>query len=94
MTTPDPALKTAQERIKRFERLGGVDLSRHEFEDPIHALIHVGTAEYNQAFFEFECETCHHQVRSNQEMEPMCTGPSWTDDHPPEVMVRKWRKMT
>lgn len=83
---PNQPQKVTAERIKRFERLGGVDLSRREWEDPIHALVHTGTVEFKQAFFQFECPECLHRVRSNQEMEPMCTGPMWTDDHAPEIM--------
>lgn len=37
--------------------------------------------------FSFVCPLCGRQERNDQRMEPMCTGPSWTDDHAPEVMV-------
>lgn len=90
--TPQPFQVTA-ERIKRFERLGGVNLARHEWEDPIHAQVHAGTQEYDQALFDFQCLTCGNRVRSNQEMEPLCTGPDWMDTHEPKVMSRIWRKM-
>jgi hypothetical protein len=38
------------------------------------------------ARFVFRCFLCGRQEVNDQRMEPMCTGPSWTDDHPPEVM--------
>lgn len=37
--------------------------------------------------FTFVCALCGRRERNDQRMEPVCTGPSWTDDHPPEVMM-------
>ena len=37
--------------------------------------------------FLFVCPVCGQRARNDQRMEPMCTGPSWTDDHAPEIMV-------
>lgn len=50
------------------------------------ALIETGLFETGSGFV-FRCPLCGRQERNDQRMEPMCTGPSWTDDHPPEVMV-------
>jgi len=50
------------------------------------ALIETGLFETG-ATFAFRCPLCGRQERNDQRMEPMCTGPSWTDDHPPEIMV-------
>jgi hypothetical protein len=84
-------LRIAGERLRRFERLGGVDLSRlyPEERDPLEAHIHVGTANLKKAIFTFRCELCGRVERSDQEMPPACTGPSWTDDHPLEPMIRE-----
>jgi hypothetical protein len=49
------------------------------------ALIETGLFETG-ATFVFRCPMCGRQERNDQRMEPMCTGPSWTDDHPPEIM--------
>lgn len=49
------------------------------------ALIETGLFETGAAFV-FRCPMCGRQERNDQRMEPMCTGPSWTDDHPPEIM--------
>lgn len=34
----------------------------------------------------FTCPLCAREFRYDDPYEPMCTGPSWTDDHAPEVM--------
>ena len=49
-------------------------------------LVETGLLETGVGFV-FQCPLCGNRVRNDQRMEPMCTGPSWTDDHPPEVMV-------
>jgi hypothetical protein len=37
----------------------------------------------------FRCPLCRHVVFNDAAgLEPMCTGPRWTDDHEPTVMVR------
>jgi hypothetical protein len=53
--------------------------------DEAKALIETGLFETGSGFV-FRCPLCGRQERNDQRMEPMCTGPSWTDDHPPEVM--------
>lgn len=85
-----PAQRTALERVRRFERLGGVDLSRLEPEDRSVLLgaVRGGVANLRKATFRFECPVCRKIFEQDQEMEPMCTGPSWTDDHEPTIMVR------
>lgn len=50
------------------------------------ALIETGLFETGSGFV-FRCPLCGRQERNDQRMEPMCTGPSWTDDHPPEIMI-------
>lgn len=84
---PAEELQLAEERIRRFQKLGGVDLSRADPEDPLRTFVEAGTAEYKKTVFVFKCEMCGNVVRADQDMEPMCTGPSWTDDHPPVVMT-------
>jgi hypothetical protein len=85
---PAEELKTARERIERFHRLGGVDLSRlREAEDPLRAEIEIGLANYKKTVFTYRCEICGRVERLDQEMSPACTGPSWTEDHPLEPMV-------
>jgi hypothetical protein len=49
------------------------------------ALIETGLFETGSGFV-YRCLLCGRQERNDQRMEPMCTGPSWTDDHPPEIM--------
>lgn len=82
------AREVTEERIARFERLGGVDLAKlyPEERDPLLAQVHVGTAHLKKARFAFRCDLCGRIERTDSEMEPLCTGPSWTDDHEPTVM--------
>lgn len=81
-------LRITTERVERFKRLGGIELSRLEPEelDPLLALIQVGTAHLKKVVFTFRCEMCGSVVRSDNEMPPACTGPAWTDVHPLEPM--------
>ncbi len=65
--------------VKRERRAYGAD-------EQAKALIETGLFETGSAFV-YRCPLCGRQERNDQRMEPMCTGPSWTDDHPPEVMV-------
>lgn len=54
--------------------------------DPLgKTLVETGLFETGTAFT-FVCPVCGKKVRSDQRMEPACTGPSWTNDHPLEVM--------
>jgi hypothetical protein len=52
---------------------------------------HVGEKVILVDVFVFQCPLCHREFRWDDRYEPLCTGPWWTDDHPPEVMrfVRK-----
>jgi len=83
-------LQVVQERVARFERLGGVDLSKLEPEerDPLLARVQVGTAHLKKVVFSFRCPVCGQTARSDNEMPPACTGPSWTDEHPLEPMEK------
>ena len=51
------------------------------------AEIEVGIFETGAPFV-FRCPLCGNQARNDQRMEPMCTGPSWRDEHPPEIMIQ------
>lgn len=80
--------RLVKERVDRFVRLGGVDLSRlADRDDPLRTEVEVGTASYKRAVFSFRCELCGRVETSDQEMPPACTGPSWLDVHPLEPMV-------
>lgn len=50
------------------------------------SLVQLGLLETG-ARFTFQCPICQKFERNDQRMEPMCTGPGWTDDHPPEIML-------
>lgn len=66
--------------LLKSERLG---FRAEEINQP---LIETGLFETGLGF-NFVCPICGRIERNDQRMEPMCTGPSWTDDHAPEVMV-------
>lgn len=83
---PAQELKVAAERIERFKRLGGVELDRDDI--GLHHEVWGGLAEYKQTTFRFRCPMCGKVEELQTEMEPMCTGPLWTDDHMPVVMMR------
>lgn len=57
----------------------------YEADEGARALIETGLFETGSGFV-FRCPLCGRQERNDQRLEPMCTGPSWTDDHPPEIM--------
>lgn len=82
---PVEELRLARERIQRFLRLGGVPLKGNH---DLQAEVRSGIAEHRGAVFTFRCPLCGRVERNNQDMEPLCTGPSWTDDHPGEPMAR------
>jgi hypothetical protein len=85
----NPTLLEAERRIQRFVRLGGVDLRGVSAVDsPLVAEVHVGIAHLQRGKLRFRCSTCWNEVENDQEMEPLCTGPSWTDDHEPTIMTR------
>lgn len=88
---PAEELRIARERIRRFERLGGVCLSRMEPEEqqPLLAEVEVGLAKYRHTLFHFRCPICGREEHSDMEMPPACTGPRWVDEHPLEPMVPK-----
>lgn len=80
--TPSPA------ELQKWKARGGIDLSR--IEDPeekfaVASEIRAGVHETGHKFL-YECPLCGNRFANDQEMEPMCTGPSWTDDHEPTVM--------
>lgn len=50
------------------------------------ALIETGLFETG-AKFVYRCPLCGRQESNDQRLEPMCTGPSWTDEHPMEPMI-------
>lgn len=54
--------------------------------DQAKALIETGLFETGAKFI-FRCPLCGRQESNDQRLEPMCTGPSWTDEHPPEPMI-------
>ena len=87
---PIEETRIAQERIERFERLGGVDLSRLDPEEErmLFPEIRTGVAQHKKAVFHFRCPICGRVETNDQDLEPLCTGPSWTDDHPHEPMIR------
>ncbi len=66
--------------VKRERRAYGSE------EPQAKALIETGLFETGSRFV-FRCPLCGRQERNDQRMEPMCTGPSWVDDHPPEIMI-------
>jgi len=55
-------------------------------DDSAKALIETGLFETGSGFV-YRCPLCGRQERNDQRMEPVCTGPSWRDDHPMEIMV-------
>lgn len=75
-----------ERRIRQFKALGGAVLVADD--DVLNAHVHIGVAEHKRAFV-FQCSICGRVERNNQDMEPLCTGPQWTDDHEPTVMTRQ-----
>lgn len=65
--------------VKRERRAYGAS-------EEAQALIETGLFETGKPFV-FRCPLCGNQVRNDQRMEPMCTGPRWVDEHPPEIMI-------
>jgi len=57
---------------------------RHDEEGRV--LVETGLFETGTGFL-FVCPVCGNQARNDQRLEPLCTGPSWTNDHPGESMV-------
>ena len=58
----------------------------YDADEQAKAEIEVGLFETGKPFV-YRCPLCGRQARNDQRMEPMCTGPNWTDDHPPEIMI-------
>jgi len=69
----EAALSTAERKAYRTGEEGRV-------------LVETGLFETGTGFL-FVCPVCGRQMRNDQRMEPMCTGPGSTDDHAPEVMI-------
>lgn len=42
--------------------------------------------EVKKKIYVFECDVCGRVMNNDANMEPLCTGPSWTDDHHPHLM--------
>lgn len=55
-------------------------------EEQNQALVQIGLFHTGEKF-RFLCPLCGRVEVNDQRMEPMCTGPSWTDDHPMELMI-------
>ena len=55
-------------------------------EEDLRPLVEIGLFETGKKFT-FQCPICLKVEVNDQRMEPACTGPSWTDDHPLELMV-------
>ena len=55
-------------------------------EEDLRPLVDMGLFETG-AHFRFRCAVCGNTVTNDQRMEPVCTGPSWTDDHPHTLMA-------
>jgi hypothetical protein len=49
------------------------------------ALVEIGLFETGEKF-RFRCPVCGKVEVNDQRMEPVCSGPGWTDTHPHEVM--------
>lgn len=49
------------------------------------SLIEIGLFETGEKF-KFRCPICGKVEINDQRMEPVCSGPGWTDSHPHEVM--------
>jgi len=69
----ETAITAAERKAYRTDEVGRVLVETGLFE--------TGTG------FTFVCPVCGNRFRNDQRLEPMCTGPSFTDDHPPEIMV-------
>jgi hypothetical protein len=59
----------------------------YQSDEEAKALIETGLFETGSAFV-YRCPLCGRQERNDQRMEPMCDGPSWLSEHPPEIMQR------
>jgi hypothetical protein len=82
--------ETAQEtarKVRQFQALGGVPLGRLEEDEIVY--VQAGTMPHKRAVFRFVCPLCGNKARNDADMEPMCTGPSWADEHEPTVMTRQ-----
>lgn len=58
------------------------------FFNPPPALTRPPVFKAKKTIYVFKCPVCGHEVRNDSDMEPMCTGPNWTDDHELALMVR------
>ena len=80
--------------IRRIEGTPAVDLSHlvrrerkaYAGSEEARALIETGLFETG-AKFVFRCPLCGRVERNDQRLEPVCTGPAWTDEHPLEPMI-------
>jgi hypothetical protein len=58
----------------------------YESGEEARALIETGLFETGSPFV-FRCPICGRQERNDQRLEPLCTGPTWLNEHVPEPMV-------
>lgn len=58
----------------------------YQSDEEAKALIETGLFETGTAFV-YRCPLCGRQERNDQRLEPVCTGPTWRDDHPMEAMI-------
>lgn len=85
----DDPYKLAADRVRRFQQTGGGDLARLDPEERhlLLAEVRVGLALAKKGWYTFECPVCRNRADSDQEAEPMCTGPHPSlDEHEPTVM--------
>ena len=47
---------------------------------------HVPLFEVKNKIYVFECPVCKNRASNDSDMETLCTGPNWTDDHPLAIM--------
>jgi hypothetical protein len=57
----------------------------YESGEEAKAMIETGLFETGASFV-FRCPLCGRQERNDQRLEPMCSGPTWRNEHPPEIM--------
>lgn len=79
----------ALKRIEHFKRLGGVEIGALEPLEKrfLRSEVITGLAHYKKKIFTYFCPLCGRIERLDQEMEPACTGPGWTDEHALEPMI-------
>jgi hypothetical protein len=69
----DAAITARERKAYRTDEVGRV-------------MVETGLFETGEGFL-FVCPMCGHEFRNDQRLEPLCTGPSWTNDHEPTIMI-------